>query len=139
MALVPIAPGSRKRPFSVKQVWNHSSHGNKKMCLWYPHTRLPLEVACAEILTCIRVYIFKFLPLPTNNAGFNTSFRKFCYLQLDLCCDVYHSKSPILFIFVAKSLHPPIIQTQKLHQKLITMIINQSEGFILSFCIRHHD
>ena len=80
------------------------------------------------------VYIFKFFPVLINNMGFNTSFRKF-YLQVGLCCDVYTSKSPRLLRYIAKPFHPQIIQTRELHQKLITMIINQSEGFMLSFCI----
>lgn len=80
----------------------------------------------------------RFFPLPPDNLRFHTAFLKFGYLQLALGCDVYASKSSCLLVYTAKSLHPQIIQPQKLHQNLITVIINQREGFILSFRIRHH-
>lgn len=95
---------------------------------------------CLCSLLCLRclLFVFKFFPLPPDDVRFHTAFLKFGYLQLALGCDVYASKSSCHLVYTAKSLHPQIIQPQKLHQNLITVIINQSEGFILSFHIQHH-
>lgn len=133
--MAPAPP--RGTPTPLNWVWNHGSYRKQANMSPAPAHEVPFRSYLHRNprRSQFSFYIFKFFPMPTTNVESDTSFEKFHYLRLDLRRDVYTSKSPRLHVHVPKSLHPRIIQTEKPYRKLITTIINQSEGFILSFCI----